>query len=328
MRPERVLSATEHSARQTYGPYRDPEGEEGMITIGVDAHKRIHVAVALNDAGQAVDHWRGPNNPEGWHGLAAWAQAAGAERRWGVEGAGNYGRGLAQHLVALGETVYDINPRWTAKERGRARSTSKTDRLDARAVVLLVWREEGPLPRVAAEDETAVLDLLTTEREDALAEATRLRNQLHQLLLQLDPEYRTHLPHLQSKAGLRAVEDYTTASTSLVQQERAATVRRLARRLRLAVEQAEEVGERIKTRAQAGFPPLTTLCGVNLLTAGARRHPRPRSPLRDRCPTRGLCRGRPAGDLLSRTGAPSPQSRRQPPTQRHPLSHRPHAGAL
>ena len=80
------------------------------------------------------------------------------------------------------------------------------------------------------QDETAVLDLLVSEREGALAEATRLRNQLHQLLLQLDPEYARHLPTLTSQAGLRAVAAYTTADGSAGQQQRAAAVRRLAQR--------------------------------------------------------------------------------------------------
>jgi transposase len=242
-----------------------------MITIGVDAHKRVHVAVALNEAGQVLAEWRGRNTVEGWQEVTAWAQALGSPRRWGIEGAWNYGRGLAQHLVAAAEVVYDINPRWTAQERARSRRTSKNDHLDARAVAMLVWREEDPLPQVAAEDETVVLEVLVTERENALAEATRLRNQLHQLLLQIDPEYRTHLPHLQSKAGLRAVEVYTAPGDrpSAVQQARAAAVRRLAQRLRVAVEQAAELAAEIKERAQAHFAPLTTLCGVNLLTAGA-----------------------------------------------------------
>ncbi len=34
-----------------------------MITIGVDAHKSVHAAVALDDAGRAIDQWRGPNSP-------------------------------------------------------------------------------------------------------------------------------------------------------------------------------------------------------------------------------------------------------------------------
>jgi len=131
------------------------------------------------------------------------------------------------------------------------------------------WREEVTLPHVAAEDETAILDLLVTEREAALAEATRLRNQLHHLLLQIDPEYRAHLPCLQSKAGVHAVETYTTSSVNPLQQERAAAVQRLARRLRLALEQAQDVAAQIEARAEAGFPPLTTLCGISPLTVGA-----------------------------------------------------------
>src|SRR2546423_8931508 len=166
-----------------------------MITIGVDAHKDVQAAVALDAAGRETGTWRGPNSPQGWAALAAWAAAqaasAAAEPQWGIEGAGHYGRGLAQQLLAAGATVYDINPRWTAQERQRARRPGKSDRLDARAVALYLWREAATLPPLRAEDDTAVLEVLTTEREGALAEATRLRNQLHASLLPLDPQYNT-----------------------------------------------------------------------------------------------------------------------------------------
>jgi hypothetical protein len=33
-----------------------------MITIGVDAHKRVHAAVVVDAAGREVGHWRGPNS--------------------------------------------------------------------------------------------------------------------------------------------------------------------------------------------------------------------------------------------------------------------------
>src|SRR5690349_8951954 len=109
-----------------------------MLTIGVDPHKRLHVAQAVDEAGNDLADWRGPNSPDGWTQLAAWAADLAAERQWGIEGAWSYGRGLAQQLVALGETVYDINPRWTAQRRRRARKPGKTDKLDARAIALLV----------------------------------------------------------------------------------------------------------------------------------------------------------------------------------------------
>ncbi len=239
-----------------------------MITIGVDAHKRMHVALALDEAGREVAQWQGSNSPTAWRELSRWAVALSEVRQWGIEGAWGYGRGLAQHLVASGETVFEINPRWTALGRRSARRPGKTDRLDARAVALLVRQEASTLPQVRAEDHTAVLDLLTTERDAAVAEATRLRNQIHALLVQLDPEYQASLPTLKSRSGLAALESYTGLDDGVLSQTRAAAVRRLAQRLRLALSQAEELAAQIKDAA-SHFSPLTRLCGINLLTAGA-----------------------------------------------------------
>jgi transposase len=215
-----------------------------------------------------VSDWRGPNSSLGLHQFAEWAAALGADRQVGIEGAWGYGRGLAQHLVTAGEAVHEVNSRWTAIGRKSARKPDKTDRLDAHAVALFVQREAPNLPVVTAEDETAVLDLLTTERESAVVEATRLRNQLHALLLQLDPEYQLGLPTMKSKAGRAALLVYVAPDERPLSQERAAAVRRLAERLDLALTQAEALAARIRKQAAVHFTPLTKLCGVSLLTAG------------------------------------------------------------
>ncbi|HEV2124795.1 MAG TPA: IS110 family transposase [Chloroflexota bacterium] len=240
-----------------------------MVTIGVDAHKRVHQALALDDAGSVLGSWRGSNSPDSWQCLLAWADSLPGPRQWGIEGAWNYGRGLAQFLVTQSETVYEVNPRWTAERRRHARKVGKSDRLDAHAVAKLVRDEATALPRILAEDTTAVLDLLVAEREAALAEATRLRNQLHQVLLQVDPDYQTHLPSLTSAAGVRAVAAYTCASSSVLQQQRVAAIRRFAQRLRLVLDQAAALKREICTLAETHYLPLTQLKGVQLLTAGA-----------------------------------------------------------
>jgi transposase len=239
-----------------------------MITIGVDAHKRIHVATAVDGAGQELESWRGPNSARGWRRLQRWAEALGEQRRWGIEGAWGYGRGLAQLLVSDGETVYEINARWTARERRSARRPGKTDRLDAHAIAQLVRQESPHLPVVHADDSSTLLDILSTEREGVIAEVVRLRNQIHALLTQLDPEYQLHLPRLDSKAGVAAAQHYETTSKSVLQQTRAANVRRLAARLDLALQQAAAIAEEIQQLAKRDFEPLTQICGVNLLTAG------------------------------------------------------------
>ena len=57
-----------------------------MLTLGVDAHKRVHEAVALDDAGREVGRRRVPNSAAGWGDLLAWAAGLGAPRRWGDRG--------------------------------------------------------------------------------------------------------------------------------------------------------------------------------------------------------------------------------------------------
>ncbi|HUF53221.1 MAG TPA: transposase [Dehalococcoidia bacterium] len=102
-----------------------------------------------------------------------------------------------------------------------------------------------------------------------LSDATRIRNQIHSLLMQTEPEYSLRLPTLKSKAGLAALLAYSSPDSHPLQIERAATIRRLAARLRLASEQAAELASRIKELAAPRFAPLTRQCGIDLLTAGA-----------------------------------------------------------
>ncbi len=62
---------------------------------------------------------------------------------------------------------------------------------------------------------------------------------------------------------------YVTDDVRPLQQERAGAVRRLAQRLQLVVEQAEVLARRIEGLAAPRFTPLTGICGISLLTAGA-----------------------------------------------------------
>jgi len=240
-----------------------------MITIGVDAHKRVHVAVALDDAGGELGHWQGANSPDAWHHLQQWAGAFGPERRWGVEGAWCFGRGLAQFLVTADEEVYEVNSRLTALGRRSARRRGKSDRLDAHSVAAVVRQETTSLPRINAEDETSVLELLTRERQNSLAEVTRLRNQIHALLMHIDPEYAVSIRNRRGKTRFPLLEQFSAPpGSNALQHERAAAVRRLAQRMCLAFEQAEELAGRIRALAKERFAPLTNLCGVDLLRAG------------------------------------------------------------
>ncbi len=239
-----------------------------MLTIGIDAHKTVHAAMAIDGAGREVGQWRGPNSERAWDELQTWAAGYGEDRQWGVEGAWGYGRGLSQRLVSAGEHVYEINSRWTAYGRRRARKTDKTDSLDARAVALFVRQEAPKLPQVFLADDTTALNGLSVEREELTRESTRIRNQLHHLLLQADPGYKSWLGNLDSDVVLRRLRRYRSGGPDAVAAQRTASVRRLATRLQLNRTQSKEIGDEIKRMASTRYQPLTELCGVDLLTAG------------------------------------------------------------
>lgn len=240
-----------------------------MFTIGIDAHKQLLVGHAVDDDGREAGNWHGPNIPTGWSDCAAWiGQCAPGEVLVGIEGAYSYGRGLSQSLVAVGLTVYEINPRWTARQRQFARRQHKTDRLDARAVALIVRQDAPDLPLVQRDDDGALLQLLVRQRDDAMVEATRLSNQLHALLFLLDPSYLRRLGSLRSRAGITRLLAYEASATDPLSHARALGVRRLAQRLELALSQATTLKDEIESLAREHFAPLTTIVGIAPLTAG------------------------------------------------------------
>lgn len=235
-----------------------------MVWVGVDAHKKVVVAVAVDETGQVSSRFDGGNTPRDWQRFSGWLGELGEVVSVGIEGAYSYGRGLAQWLVGSGLTVYDINPRWTAAYRRTARRQHKTDPLDARAVALVVLRDRRDLPQVLADDVSSVLQLLVAERDSALAESVRLRNQLHVHFFQLSLEVGT----IHSAAGLHKLLAQLLEPRSALDDRRIAVIKRLAERCFLAFAEVERYAAEIEVLAKEHFAPLTRIHGVGLLTAG------------------------------------------------------------
>jgi transposase len=236
-----------------------------MIWIGVDAHKRVHEAVALGPDG-TVGHTTVPNTVGGWASLLAWA--AWPERVWAIEGSGALGRGLAQFLAGRGERVHEVSPKWTAQRRRTMRKPGKSDWLDAHAVARVLREEAETLPAVLPEEpEAASVELWSHLREDVVADMTRLRNRLHALLLLCDPEYGRHLPRLTTQAGLRACQDYAAPGAGALARAREQAVRLLAAQLALLARQERELRTSIERAVAEHFAPLTAIEGVGPLVA-------------------------------------------------------------
>ena len=232
-----------------------------MIWIGVDAHKRIHQAVAIDERGIRGER-RIANTPEAWAELHAWAMQWPA-RIWAVEGAWYLGRGLAQYLAAQGEPVHEVSGRITARRRGGMVRRGKSDRLDAHAVATVLREDAARLPRVLPEDDaSATVQLWSRMQAEVTKDLTRLMNRLHDLLLLCDPEYKGKLPALTSKAAIAALRTYVAPGSTTLARERELVIRQTAEQLALLDAHDRELRRKLERASRSTFRALRQIEGV------------------------------------------------------------------
>src|SRR5215207_4782354 len=162
---------------------------EWTVAIGVDTHKEVHVAVALDALGAQVDCCEIATTPAGYRSLLAWARDLGVPA-FAVEGTGSYGAGLARFLARAGVNVFECErPRRQERRRG------KSDLIDAALAARRLLSGEGLcLRRGGGQRED--LRLLLLERRGAMQARNAALNQLHAVLVTAPDHLRKRLEGL------------------------------------------------------------------------------------------------------------------------------------
>jgi transposase len=102
---------------------------------GVDTHKDIHVAAAIDELGRLLGTDSFPNTLKGYRQLWRWLNSHGAVISIGIEGTSSWGAGLARHLMASTDAaVLEVN----RPDRQSRRRRGKSDPLDAEAAARAV----------------------------------------------------------------------------------------------------------------------------------------------------------------------------------------------
>ena len=111
-----------------------PDSGPRRIVVGVDTHKDAHVAVALDQLGGRLGEITISVDRAGYAQLEHWAHQHGEKIRFGIEGTGSYGAGLASFLRRRGHQVVEVN----RPDRRIRHLHGKTDPLDAEAAARAV----------------------------------------------------------------------------------------------------------------------------------------------------------------------------------------------
>jgi transposase len=163
------------------------EGDMSMVVLGIDAHKRTHTVVAVDEAGRQLGVKVTQSTSTAAHlDLVRWADRFGPGRVWAVEDCRHLSRRLEADLLGAGEQIVRVPPKMMAGARDSARTYGKSDPIDALAVARAALREPG-LPTARLDGPERELRLLADHREDLVAERTRAISRLRWHLHELDP---------------------------------------------------------------------------------------------------------------------------------------------
>jgi transposase len=97
------------------------------IIIGVDTHKHVHVAVAIDLLGARLGDHSATADRAGYADLMAWAHGLGTIEAFGIEGTGSYGVGLASFVRRHAVRVVEVSH----CDRRKRRNNGKSDTIDA-----------------------------------------------------------------------------------------------------------------------------------------------------------------------------------------------------
>jgi transposase len=236
------------------------------ITGGVDTHRDVHVAAALDPLGGLLGSESFPTDSAGYKALLSWLESFGDVTKIGVEGTGSYGSGLSRYLRRVGVTVIEVD-RPNREERRRSGKSDPLDAVEAARAALSGRASGHPKSRDGAVEAIRVLVVAKRSARQARVKAL---TQMRHLGYSAPEQLRCRLKGLSVPAlvaegkGLRPTRspDPVTAATK-------ASLSSLAHRISSLDEELAELDSKIEALLVATVPDLLDLFGVGPDTAAA-----------------------------------------------------------
>jgi transposase len=244
-----------------------------MVVIGVDAHKRTHTLVAVDEAGRKLGEHTVTATETGHVEAVQWVRQW-SERTFALEDCRHVTRRLEADLLRAGEAVVRVPTRLMARVRRSGRERGKSDPIDALAVARAAVREPS-LPVAQLDGEAREIRLLVDHRDDLVTERTRIQSRLRWHLHEMFPGLDIPPKALRRQHVLRSLDERLVGLHGTL----VTICRELLRRCHELTLRVNELERRIAKRVQDIAPSLLTLQGCGTLsaakivgeTAGARR---------------------------------------------------------
>jgi transposase len=197
------------------------------MVVGIDVHKRAHVAALLDERGGELGTLSFVDSPAGMRKLRDWLVGNGAgEAVVGVESPAGYGRLLVASLEAAGHEVLNV-PAWRTHRERHRHGPGKTDPGDAIAVAQVVLRKRAELGPALEPELVRALALLELQRRRLVRDRTQAIQRLRADWNQVDPVGEARVVNLTRERELRRLKRISFGD-GLVERVAARCIRDLA----------------------------------------------------------------------------------------------------
>ncbi|MDJ0346458.1 transposase [Streptomyces sp. H10-C2] len=142
------------------------QSRSGHVVIGVDTHKHVHVAAAMDTIGGTLATLTIPTDTGGFQQLLDWATSFGRVLAFGIEGTGSYGATLASFLRRAGHKVIEAG----RPDRRLRRMNGKSDTLDAENAARAVLAGFATATPKSADGEAEMIRQLKIAHDQAVGQ--------------------------------------------------------------------------------------------------------------------------------------------------------------
>jgi transposase len=239
--------------------------DELDFVIGVDTHRDEHVlAVVTAPAGAVVARRAIGADRCGYREALRFAeQLAAGKRAWAIEGTGSYGAGLARCLGEHGEAVLEVS----RTPRTERRLAGKDDALDAVRTARAALASET-LARPRTGEQREALRVLLVARSSAVDVRREGLTQLRAVIVTAPEQLRQELRRLPEGKLLDRCSRLRRSATSTPDELAVRLVlRSLARRVRAATDEANQLEREILAHVRSLAPALLDEPGIGPIVA-------------------------------------------------------------
>jgi len=233
------------------------------VIVGVDTHKYVHVAVALDANGGVIGSGNFTADAFGYEQLVDWAVAFGKQIVFAIEGTGSYGAGLTSAVRRRQVGVIEV----MRTDRRDRRLRGKSDTLDAENAARAVLAGKADAIPKTADGVVEMIRQIKVAKDVAVKARTSAMISLKTVLVNAPDELRQMLQPLSKMALLDRCAALRPGPVTSVSAATKHTLRAIAKRWQQLDEEIKTHEKLLAELTDQIVPELTAAFGVGPDTA-------------------------------------------------------------